>query len=180
MKQIRGNDFARFWSKVERQGDCLVWIGYRDQLGYGKFITNKNGKQTVTVAHRWIFSKVFGIADWEVVRHQCHNRGCVNLLHLESGTQKENMNDMVLAGRCGKSAKIDETVAQGIVNALDFGIPNWFIEKAFNTTRGVVSCIKNIDNRWGHVRSQYNRGRCRSDRMRKIKHDENGFEYYVD
>lgn len=44
---------------------------------------------------RLIYAERCGtIPDGHVVRHLCHNRGCVNPEHLETGTQKENMRDM--------------------------------------------------------------------------------------
>ena len=35
-------DKIRFWSKVDKSGDCWIWIGYIDKDGYGSFGINCN------------------------------------------------------------------------------------------------------------------------------------------
>lgn len=49
-------------------------------------------------AHRFAFY-ITNLYFPEVVMHKCDNRICVNPHHLEGGTQKENMKDMVARGR---------------------------------------------------------------------------------
>ncbi|HAS1343168.1 MULTISPECIES: HNH endonuclease [Enterobacter cloacae complex] len=59
-----------------------------------------------TSLHRVVFMEANSLtpADLEglVVRHKCDNPRCINPEHLESGTQQENMNDMVSRGRSSK------------------------------------------------------------------------------
>jgi|ERR1035437_1387150 hypothetical protein len=41
----------------------------------------------------------------QVVRHKCDNPSCINIDHLELGTQKENMADKKLRGKVSKKGK---------------------------------------------------------------------------
>jgi len=96
---IRGNDLARFWSKTERQGECIFWIGARDKDGYGKFVTGRHGQQKHHRPHRWFWEHLNGPLGDLVLRHRCDNPRCVNPEHLQPGTQKENVGDAIERGR---------------------------------------------------------------------------------
>lgn len=98
--QYLKNDEAlfNFWSKVDTQGseDCWCWTGSRNSLGYGQFIVN----YMKVLVHRISLMDTGGVIEpGKVVRHSCHNPACVNPAHLSTGTQKENIQDSVLAGR---------------------------------------------------------------------------------
>ena len=89
----------RFWSHVDVRGffDCWEWRGSRNSRGgeYGRFRTG--GK--AYLAHRWIYQELNGgISQRQVVRHDCDNPACVNPMHLQVGTQKQNMNDASVRG----------------------------------------------------------------------------------
>lgn len=91
---IRGNDLARFMSKVKRDGDCLVWTGSVDRDGYGKFSVGPKGRQQHIRAHRWIFERSHGqLASNVLVLHRCDNPPCVELDHLSAGSQLRNVHD---------------------------------------------------------------------------------------
>jgi hypothetical protein len=50
--------------------------------------------------HRWVYEQEHGkIPDGLVVRHKCDNPSCINLEHMELGTQQENVKDMVERNR---------------------------------------------------------------------------------
>lgn len=78
------------------QEECEEWEGAKC-YGYG--IVRK-GTKTVRV-HREIFLFVHGYLP-KLIRHKCDNPACVNIAHLEGGTQKENMQDAVKRGRISR------------------------------------------------------------------------------
>lgn len=92
----------RFWKRVNLglPEECWEWQGSRRTDGYGHFYVS--GK------HRAVHRFSFFIANlyWPpVVRHKCDNPKCVNPHHLEGGTQKDNMQDMLSRGRHYGAAK---------------------------------------------------------------------------
>jgi hypothetical protein len=87
-----------FWkyAGISDGDNCWLWHGLKDSYGYGVIDYRLNR----TKAHRLSFEMRFGmIPEGYVVRHKCDNPSCVNPLHLESGTQKENMQDASKRGR---------------------------------------------------------------------------------
>lgn len=67
---------------------CIDWPLYIRPNGYGQV---KRGGKTI-LAHRWVWSEKHGpIPDGAVVMHTCHRRSCVNLDHLQLGSQSENV-----------------------------------------------------------------------------------------
>ena len=89
---------------------CVEWEGARTSQGYGRAYLN--GKSHV--AHRLAYCEANGLSLDDikgfVVRHKCDNPPCVNLEHLELGTQSENMQDKARRGR-GFSKLTEEQVA---------------------------------------------------------------------
>lgn len=80
---------------------CWNWPKSKNvQTGYGQFIVRRDGKTKVMTAHRFSFNLFNGgIPDGMSVLHRCDNRQCCNPAHLFSGTQLENIQDMVGKGR---------------------------------------------------------------------------------
>lgn len=85
----------------EGLGPCCLFEGARDQNGHGNvFISKTKGKSTFDKAHRVAFREHHGpIPSGHVVRHKCDTRNCIAGPHLESGTQLENIHDMLRRGR---------------------------------------------------------------------------------
>lgn len=80
---------SRFWSKVDKSGECWEWTASKYGNGYGAF---RGADSRVNVAHRYALtlSGVEFPEDAEV-DHLCFNRGCVNPGHLRITTAKQNM-----------------------------------------------------------------------------------------
>lgn len=121
-RSIKGtprDQVERFWFFVDKDGptvrpelgQCWTWTGAfsrggasgtrtgsrAPELRYGAH--TMNGKRTSAHRHSWELA--FGtISDPRmVVRHKCDNPSCVNPSHLEVGTQRENILDMIYRGR---------------------------------------------------------------------------------
>jgi hypothetical protein len=98
---------VRFWSKVERRGECWVWTGSKDAHGYGR-ISSTRGKSPRRV-HRVAYELTYGsIPDGAVICHDCDNPSCVRPSHLRAGTQKQNICDARDRGRLGEPIRTED------------------------------------------------------------------------
>lgn len=88
----RPSDEARFFCKVQQDGECWRWTACQDQSGYGMFSTSAGlGKKRTTRAHRWCYVFLRGeIPKGLELDHLCRNRWCVNPWHLEPVTNRVN------------------------------------------------------------------------------------------
>jgi HNH endonuclease len=69
-------------------GPCHVWTASRDRYGYGS--VSVDGR--LVKAHRWLWEQANGpVPDDLELDHLCRNPPCVNPLHLEPVTHRENM-----------------------------------------------------------------------------------------
>jgi hypothetical protein len=106
----------RFWSKVDKSGDCWIWTACRKSSGadYGLFYFDGRTQTT----HRVVWQLTYGpIADGLVVRHRCDNPPCVRPDHLDLGSNAMNVMDRLERGRDargslhGQSVLTEEAVA---------------------------------------------------------------------
>jgi hypothetical protein len=82
---------ARFWSKVEKTSACWHWHGTRLANGYGQFRLGGPDHRRVP-PHRLAYELLVGpVPDGLVLDHLCRIPLCVNPMHLEPVTQRENM-----------------------------------------------------------------------------------------
>ena len=87
----------RFWSKVDKSGECWEWKGYRTPKGYGTFSPSPGRR---CLAHRFSSEMVDGpIPDDVIVMHTCDNPSCVRPDHLVRGTAADKIHDMWSKGR---------------------------------------------------------------------------------
>ncbi|CAM5601682.1 hypothetical protein SAVIM338S_05431 [Streptomyces avidinii] len=88
--------------------DCIEWPKSLNSSGYG--LVSRGGK--TQLAHRYYFAVAYGpINNKQVVRHRCDNPRCVNVLHLEIGTHRQNMKDRSSRGRTRNQHTIGRAAA---------------------------------------------------------------------
>lgn len=86
----------RFWSKIDKSGECWVWKGRRTPDGYGLFSI---GKKAI-YAHRFALEESgVSLSGGKRALHHCDNPPCVRPSHLYAGTQSQNMLDAYRRGR---------------------------------------------------------------------------------
>lgn len=76
--------------------DCVEWE-HSLSRGYGQ-VRVPRGKGMAKV-HQVSYKIAHGELEGLVVRHMCHNPACFNPAHLTKGTDKENSQDCIDAGR---------------------------------------------------------------------------------
>lgn len=82
---------SRFWSKVDKSGDCWIWTSTISN-GYGCMnIGGMRPKGAQFMAHRISYTWTVGpIPEGMLLDHLCRNTLCVNPAHLEVVTHIEN------------------------------------------------------------------------------------------
>jgi hypothetical protein len=78
-------------ARKDQTTGCLIWLGKFDRDGYPECYHDYKTHR----AHRLIFALCNPGTELKglVVRHMCNNRGCIEISHLRSGTQGDNVLD---------------------------------------------------------------------------------------
>lgn len=84
---LAGSPEESFQSRTERRGDCLVWTGAADPLGYGTLWVSGASMRV----HRYAWERANGpIPEGMFIDHKCWNPPCVEVAHLRLATPSEN------------------------------------------------------------------------------------------
>lgn len=134
----------KFWSRVDKSGDCWEWTGCKTPQGYGLFFIKRGISQLR--AHRISYELANGnIPEGMIICHSCDNPPCVNPDHLWAGTIIDNNLDCIKKGRNCKGEKSSfskltpKKVAE--IRALAFKLPYPKIAQIFGITRSNVGQI---------------------------------------
>lgn len=84
-----------------RMGECRIWQGPKNHLGYGKMrlFDEQLAHRAAWVAHNG------DIPDGMVVMHVCDNPACVEIQHLQLGSVADNNRDRAEKGRSSKRSR---------------------------------------------------------------------------
>lgn len=93
--------FLKYAGEPNSQG-CIEWQGARVTAGYPRFRRAGNDY----LMHRYAWERVNGpIPEGLLVRHKCDNPPCVNIDHLDTGTNADNSQDAVERDRMRKGQR---------------------------------------------------------------------------
>ena len=79
--------------KTVKLNTCTIWLGPKTSSGYGMIRTHFRGDRIKLVAHRLIFSLHHPNVSMSKnlhVSHICHNKACIEILHLSLETASIN------------------------------------------------------------------------------------------
>jgi hypothetical protein len=134
----RGTVEERFWAKVQKTPVCWLWMGNKNDWGYGHFWLN--GK--MVKAHRWSYEHHIGqVPPGKLLKHICDNPRCVRPDHLEPGTDAENMADSLARGRRGncRGGRLDQDKAVALMHLLKTGMTQVQIAKVVGVSIKTVA-----------------------------------------
>ena len=134
---------------------CWEWLGPKDRYGYGRCSFNGGRWRSHQVSFR-IFKGP--IPNGHQINHHCDNRICVRPTHIYSGTQLENIGDMLQRernvahkGEKHSQASISEAQAKAIMRLIEADrLSHAEIAKFIGCSRNVVANIS-CGRRWTHL-----------------------------
>ena len=77
----------RFWSKVDKTGDCWIWTAACTPDGYGKIRHEGKLVYTHRLSYEWMHGE---IPEGMYIDHRCFQRNCVRPDHLRLVTNAQN------------------------------------------------------------------------------------------
>jgi hypothetical protein len=144
----RVEKYIAWWSQFppdEKTGCSISNLKSSDPRGYTLRRCPITQKQDYV--HRIAF-RVFvaDIPEDKVVRHRCHSPRCMSYLHLQLGTQKENMADKMAAGRHRTSSKRRKRLTPDTIIAIKHdlasGMSGYAVARKYGIGEMTVSNIR--------------------------------------
>lgn len=141
---------STFNRSTGKPDECWEWAGGIFQgKPYGRFCATVNGKKITHRAHQFSYWIHKGEIPLDlVIRHSCHNGKCVNPDHLSIGTNQDNTDDMIKAGR--KKFRIGDECSWRKINQKDALEIRRLLENTIFSQRDIAKIICCT---WGVVQS---------------------------
>lgn len=159
----------RFWSYVDKTGDCWLWTGFVMPDGYGIIRVAGCNWRVHRLSYEWMYGP---IPEGLFVCHHCDVPLCVNPLHLFAGTALDNNRDRDRKGRgrwasgdnCGARthpeqqprgirhgmARLSEDDVLTIRAAIAGGTRQCDLADQYGVSRPLITLIKQRK-LWGHL-----------------------------
>ena len=157
VKEMSQADVDRFWSYVDKNGECWLWTAYLDKRGYGVF----SFKDSPRRAHRVSWFLEHGTeADEMYVCHSCDNPTCVRPSHLFLGTPQDNIDDGINKGRIkvvGEDNPFAKLTEKEVTEILEKYKPHQYkVRMLAEEYKVSLSTIERIvyGERWTHLSAQ--------------------------
>jgi hypothetical protein len=102
---MRESESTRFWSHVDKTGECWLWTAYVSEKGYGQFRRNHilGRGYPLIKAHRYAWEDLVGPCPPGLEPdHLCYVRRCVNPAHIRWVTHQQNRQNYQGNERCGR------------------------------------------------------------------------------
>ena len=139
---------------ARRVGACLVsdCLSIKGYAVFGAHGTN-------FLVARLLLKRKLGrpLEDWEVTRHRCDNKACIEIEHLEVGTSYDNVQDRVRRGRsadirgeCNPFSKLTEADVLEIRRLYSQGQKQADVARQFGLDRSSVYLIVHRKT-WTHI-----------------------------
>lgn len=139
---------GRYWSHVDRTGECWLWTAGRSKGGYGVFHAQKMSFNAHRVGYLLQFGVWPGAAD---VCHRCDTPACQRGDHLFLGDAAVNAQDMSAKGRWRNQSRLTPNDVRQIRALCLSGLMSQSaIAKQFGIHQPAVSDIM-TGRRWSRV-----------------------------
>lgn len=141
-------DVIEHYDPIPETG-CYIWAGGWITEGYGTI--RIDGKQVRV--HRAVYEYFNGkIPDGMIIRHKCDCPSCINPAHLEIGTHKDNMKDMVSRNRQtrGESQHLSKLTKKEVLEIRASNLSQRKLAKIYNVHQTLISCVK-LRKVWKHI-----------------------------
>lgn len=176
------HDIERFWSHVDKAGECWLWTAACTPGGYGKmgFGSRIDGTNRLEMTHRVSYVLHYGdIPDGMLVLHHCDVRACVRPDHLYAGTGADNARDMWERNRhpwvscpptpprgeqCGQSRLTENQVREIRWAYAMGGVSAYRLAKTYGVSSRAIRFIL-ARKHWAHVPDEVDAGKIPYTRL---------------
>jgi hypothetical protein len=137
------NRFFAMTAPANDGSGCLLWTGSKNQKGYGRILVNGKNRH----AHRIAWELANGtIPEGMQILHRCDNPTCVNQAHLFTGTNQDNVTDMMSKGRFkphyGETNGRSKLTKSDVLQIRASSLSNVALGKLFGVSNVVISGIR--------------------------------------